>query len=313
MKSLLLEGTRLLNLKEVEKPKPNGNEALVYVEAVSIGGSEYLGFNNPGIRPLPSAMGHGFTGTTPTGERVAVYPLSGCGECGFCLAEETQLCSSWSLVGVQSNGGFSQQVVTLKENLFEIPDSITWEQSIFIEPFANSINAWQRSNAIEQDSIAIIGCGSLGMGLIACAHQFKCKDVHVAELSKNRRSAAIALGATQANSKLSGSYDIVFDTVGSVESREQAIEITKKGGKCVFMGFETPEATIDMSEITRFQKTIIGSFVYSKTQFFEAIELVKYCKNEWVTNITFEQVEDHLAAFLKGDFSTIKIALRPNF
>ena len=187
-------------------------------------------------------------------------------------------------------------VSVAKDQLFTIPDNLTWEQSIFIEPFANSINAWQRSNADKKNSIAVIGGGSLGMGLIACAHKFGCEDINLAELSINRRNAAISLGATQAKPNLTGSYDIVFDTVGSTQSRELAIAITNKGGSCVFLGFEEPKSIINMSEVTRHQKTLIGSFAYSRSQFVEAIELAECCKDQWVENVSFGQVEDCLIA-----------------
>ncbi len=62
----------------------------------------------------------------------------------------------------------------------------------------------------------------------------------------------------------------------------------------------------------RFQKTLIGSFVYSKSQFIEAIKLVEYCVDTWITNIKYDQVEEHLNRFINGDFSCVKVALRPN-
>ena len=66
-----------------------------------------------------------------------------------------------------------------------------------------------------------------------------------------------------------------------------------------------------MSEIIRHQKQLIGSFVYSKQQFNEAMNLATNCDPEWVTNISFEETENHLIRFLQGDFEHIKIALRP--
>jgi len=312
LKSLQLEGKRLLKLREIQEPEVNIDNTVISVEATGVGGSEYLGFNNPGIRSLPSVMGHGFSGTTPDGRHVAIYPLTGCGACGYCATGQIQLCDNWSLIGVQSNGGFSQRVSVPKEQLVEIPANLSWEKSVFIEPFANSINAWQLSKASDQESVAIVGSGGLGLGLVACAHKAGCKEIHVAELSKNRRNAAVSLGATFTKNALYNTYDIVFDTVGSVETRAHALQITKKGGKCVFLGFETPEVTINMSEVIRHQKTLIGSFVFSKQQFSEAIKLVENCDNSWVKGLNFEQIEDHLIRFLNGDFSCIKLALRPN-
>ncbi len=312
MKVLLLEGKRSLHLRDLDEPKSQSGSKVITVEAVGIGGSEYLGFNNPGIRPLPSAMGHGFSGMTSEGRRVAVYPLSGCGDCEYCLNDQEQLCDEWSLIGVQRHGGFAQKVEVSESQLFSIPDSLSWEQSVFIEPFANAINAWEISGANQSNSIAVIGSGSLGLGVVACAESAGCEYIEVAELSMQRRTAAHALGATQTQKILTRSYDVVFDTVGSEVSRTQAINATKKGGKCIFLGFETPETTINVSAVIRQQKILMGSFVYSSKQFAKAIELAAVCQDRWVENITFNQVEGHLLRYCEGDFSIVKIALRPN-
>lgn len=313
MKALILNNKRELAFCEQEIPALNDGEILLDVEATSIGGSEYLGFNNPGIRPLPNIMGHGITGTTPSGDRVAVYPLQGCGECKYCLHDQSQLCDDWNLIGVQSDGGFAQKISVPDNALLNLPDDLSWEQSVFIEPFANSINAFDLSNANSSDSIAIIGAGSLGVGLTACANQNGCTLINVSDLSKNRMSVAIELGATNTNGTLHEKYDIVFDTVGSFETRSKAIELTKKGGRCVFLGFETPSLELDMSEIIRHQKQLVGSFVYSKSQFKKAITLVELCDKSWVTNVTFQDVEEHLLNFLDQNFDTAKVALRPNW
>ncbi len=312
MKALLLEGSKTLTLRDIDAPQPNAAAQLITVEATGIGGSEYLGFNKPGIRPLPNIMGHGFTGTTANGKRVAVYPLSGCGGCEYCVADQAQLCADWSLIGVQTDGGFAQKAAVPSAQLFELPAELSWEQSVFIEPFANSINAWELSGASGAQSVAIIGAGSLGLGLVGLAQQAGCKTIHVADLSANRRGAAKTLGATQTTSTLTETYDVVFDTVGSEQTRQHGIDCAKKGGQCVFLGFETATLNVNIAELIRYQKQLKGSFVYSKRQFSDAITLAKICQDTWVKNISFAEVENVLHQFLAGDFEHVKVALRPN-
>lgn len=59
MKALVLESEQTLSLIDVVPPSPAEGESLITVEATGIGGSEYLGFANPGIRSLPNTMSHG--------------------------------------------------------------------------------------------------------------------------------------------------------------------------------------------------------------------------------------------------------------
>ena len=312
MKALVLKGERKLFLEDISTPVVKDGEVLLDVEVAGIGGSEYLGFNHPGIRPLPHIMGHSITGLTINGMRVAVYPLQGCGKCVQCKKNLVQLCDEWTLIGVHSDGGFAQKVIVPKETIIELPEELTWEQSAFIEPFANSINAWDTSEAKSNNTIAIVGAGSLGLGLVACANNQGCSVIEICDLSKSRLSASLELGATKGVKKLDREFDVVFDTVGSSEARNMTIQLAKKGGKCVFLGFATPIHELDFAELIRHQKHLIGSFVYSIDQFERAMNLAKYSKSSWVNNLSFLEVETQLRRFLNDDFSVVKAALRPN-
>jgi len=312
MKALVLAAKKSLQIRQLPEPEVLAGEVLIDIQAVSIGGSEYLGYNNPGIRPLPSIMGHGIVGTTPAGQRVAVYPLTGCGECEYCRADQQQLCDHWSLIGVQRDGGFAQRIAVPEKAVFGLPAELSWEQAVFIEPFANSVNAWERAGAAAADSIAVIGGGSLGLGLVALARQAGCEVVHVRDLSEQRMGVAERLGANGRAGCEVNRYDVVFDTVGSVEARKSAVSITRKGGRCVFMGFAAAQAQLAVSEVVRQQKTLLGAFVYSTRQFEQAITLAACCEDDWVTNVSFEEVEGCLNTYLAGNFDTVKAALRPN-
>lgn len=318
MKALVLDAQKNLVVREVSDPIPLENQSLITVVATGIGGSEYLGFNNPGIRPLPNVMGHGIVGVTANGERVAVFPLSGCGDCHYCSAQQTQLCDHWSLVGVQTQGGFAEKVAVPTATLFPLPDHLTWEQAVFIEPFANAINAWELSQAASHNAshntIAIVGGGSLGLGLVACAYKAGCENITVIEPSANRRVAAQMLGATNVKAQSSEndrlSFDVVFDTVGSTAAKNTAIAITRKAGSCIFLGFETPLLEVNISEVIRYQKKLMGSFVFSEKQFLMAMGLVTRCQSEWVSNFAFCEIESVLKNYLSGDFSVVKAALK---
>jgi 2-desacetyl-2-hydroxyethyl bacteriochlorophyllide A dehydrogenase len=311
MDALLLLGNRQLVLKQIDKPALKENEVLINVQATGIGGSEYLGFNNTGMRPLPSIMGHGITGKTEDNKRIAVYPLIGCKICEYCKSGYTQLCDAWKLIGVQLNGGFAQKVAVPKNAIFEIPDQLSWEQSSFIEPLANSINAWELAKVKPKQTVLIIGAGSLGLGLIACAKDAHHPYITIHENSPTRKQAALDLGAKIENETVY-SYDFVFDTVGSTEARNEAFRLVKKNGKCVFLGFAETKQEVNFSELIRKQIQFIGSFVYSSEQFQKAIYLSMLMNKKWVKNIALKDVEDQLWRYLNGDFTTIKAVLRPN-
>ena len=313
MKALVLEAPRTLRLSERTPRAAGPGDVVVDVELTGIGGSEYLAFAAPGLRSLPNVMGHGIVGTSPDGQRVAINPLRGCGFCQFCAKGLRQLCEAWSLIGVQCDGGFAEQVTVPEESLVPLPAALTWEQAAFIEPFANSVNAWDQSQAGPAASIAVLGAGGLGLGLVARARAAGCSTIEVGEPSPTRREAARVLGATEASPRLEGHYDVVFDSVGSTESRQAALELTHRGGTCVLLGFASPSLELDAVKLIRHQKRLIGSFVYSAQQFRQAIDLAARTKDEWVRNLRFSEVDSLLTAYLDGDFSVVRAALKPKW
>lgn len=312
MRKLVLEKPGVLSVVETDPPRVDVGETRVIVEVAGLGGSEYLGLRNPGIRKLPNAMAHGITGLSEADHRVAVYPLTSCGNCAWCRKGQLQLCEQWQMIGVHRDGGFCQQLSIKDQCLVPIPDSLSWEQSSFIEPFANSVNAVELSNATSDSTIAVLGVGGLGLGVVAACTGLGCSLVSVIDPSGPRIQAAVSLGAVQDDALNASTFDIVFDTVGTVESTKQALTLTNNTGTCVLLGFGEPQLDIDRGSFIRSQKRMIGSFAYSKEQFIRAVTLAEKSRSDWVTNLTFDEVLGQLQNFVAGNFETIKAVLRPN-
>jgi len=311
MKALLLKDKEILITEFIDNPNPREDEELIKVEITGLGGSEYLGYKNPGIRNLPNIMGHGICGWTREHKRIAINPLLGCNSCKYCAQNLIQLCSNWKLIGVQLNGGLAQQVVVPRHSIVEIPENISWEQSCFIEPFANSVNAWEIAKIASDEKVLVIGAGGIGLGIIACSKSENHDGIFILEKSFNRIAASQELGAKTGLNR-ANYYDVVFDTVGSHETRKETFRLMKPNGRGVFVGFATSQQEINFSELIRMQYQVNGSFVFSNEQFRTAMNLVKFTKDEWVKNLKFEEIEEQLLSNLDGDFSVIKSALRPN-
>lgn len=121
----------------------------------------------------------------------------------------------------------------------------------------------------------------------------------------------MALGASEVAHGFNTGFDVVFDTVGSEQSRAECLQRTRKGGKAVFLGFASQSLSVDFSRLIREQKTLIGSFVFSREQFMKAMELAGRCRSEWVRNLSFDEVFAELQAYANGNFEPVKSALRP--
>ena len=118
MKTLVWDGPDAMHVEDAPEPgDPGPGELILRPEAVGICGSEVEGYlGHMGNRIPPLVMGHEFAGTVVAagseakeldGARVAVNPLSGCGECRLCTSGFSNLCKDRVLVGVHVPGAFA--------------------------------------------------------------------------------------------------------------------------------------------------------------------------------------------------------------
>ncbi|MFI0350857.1 zinc-binding dehydrogenase [Actinomadura sp. 9N407] len=311
MRALVYAGPAVLKVDEVAEPVAGEDGVVVSVDLTGLGGSEVLALRNPGARKLPLIMGHGVVGRTPEGTRVAVNPLSGCGDCAQCTAGLAQRCAGWRMLGVHYDGGLAERVAVARRALVPIPDALAWEQAVFIEPFANAVRAWERSGATSADAVGVIGAGGLGLGCVAAARQAGARRIECVEPSDERAAAAAGLGATGRDTGQAGRYDVVFDTVGSAATRALAVELTRPGGHIVLLGFADTVPGFDPVAFIRAEHRLTGSFVFDDAQFRAAIDLAGRTDPAWVRVVGLDTAVAALEDFSRGDHSIVKAAVRP--
>lgn len=309
LKALILQSESEFLLLEVDSPTARIGQAIVDVEIAGIGGGEDLGHKMPGVRPLPNIMEHGFAGYVD-GRRFVVDPARNSGEQMYFRPGHPSFCDDWRLIGLQSNVGFAEKAVAALDALVQLPDSLSWEQAAFIEPFAKSINAWSLGKADKRSSVAVIGVGASGLGLIACAGINDCTDISASDPSGHRLRLAKEFGAEELDP--GRTYDLVFDTIGTVETRELAIGLTAKLGTCIWTGFAPPSDEVANDQFIGGDKTVASASAYSREEFAAAIELAHHARSEWVTNVSFANAESYLKAIMANDVTTVRAALRPD-
>src|SRR5512147_1686232 len=138
MKALYFDGQ--LGLREVEKPRPGAEDALIQVSLAGICGTDLQiikGYS--GFRGIP---GHEFVGRVVecenprwVGKRVVGEINVSCGECDLCLWGLGRHCAKRTVMGiVNRDGAFAEYVVLPTFNLYEVPDSVPDEAAVFVEP-----------------------------------------------------------------------------------------------------------------------------------------------------------------------------------
>ncbi len=311
MKALVFTGPGRLELQDVPEPQAAEGEVLVHVRAVGICGSELHGARHPGFRKPPLIMGHEFAGTTANGDRVVINPMLSCGHCGLCRGGLRQVCRERRIIGVHRAGGFAEQVAVPGSAVRPVPDWLGWQAAAMVEPAANAVHAWRLAGAEAGASVAVLGCGAIGLLCTATALAGGAGRVDVTDLDPGRLAQARRLGATTAGPELDGEYDVIFDAVGSPVTRATSVRQLRPGGTAVWLGLLEEAAGFDGNALIRAEKRVQGSFAYSDEEFSQAADLLRGWDLSWTTQYPLTEGAEIFTGLMNGGLEPVKALLVP--
>ena len=275
MQAIVWQGPHEMTVEEQpDPPDPGPGELILKPEAVGICGSEVEGYlGHMGNRTPPLVMGHEFAGTVVAGEgelvgqRVAVNPLSGCGECKLCRAGDTNLCRDRVLVGVHVPGAFADFVKVRAADARVLPDGISSRVGALMEPLANGVHAVRLAPPGVERAV-VIGAGTIGLVTLQAALLDGIPHVGVVEPHDERRARALSLGASDDTEE----PDLVLDAVGAEATRRLGLELLRPGGTMVCIGLANDDTTLGFHDVVRSQHRIQGSYAYTMPDFEQAHE-----------------------------------------
>ena len=281
MRALVWDGPNAMHVEEApDPPDPGPGELILRPEAVGICGSEIEGYlGRMGNRTPPLVMGHEFAGRVVAagegasdldGARVAVNPLSGCGECRLCRSGHTNLCADRVLVGVHVPGAFADFVKVRAADARVLPDAISARVGALMEPLANGVHAVRLADPGVERAV-VVGAGTIGLVTLQAALLHGIPYVAVVEPQEQRRARALALGAHSAEAP-PGEADLVLDAVGAQATRALGLKLLRPGGTLVCIGLADDDTTLGFHGVVRSQHRIQGSYAYTMPDFEQAHE-----------------------------------------
>ncbi len=266
-----MRGGYMPALREAEfrddMPEPQvryDTDVKVRVRKCGICGSEVHAYH--GMHPFripPVLSGHEYAGDVvevgkgvtkfKVGDRVCGEPQYGCGECYYCKRNMYNLCTSKRVLGSsykvpeldggEWSGALGEYVVVPEKTLIKLADTVSYEEGALIEPLANGMYAVRRANITEDSTIAIIGCGPIGLGDLIGAQLYNPKLIICADISPINLEMAREFGCknvvNSAEQKLEDvvmeltdgvGVDMVFLGFGNAPTIAQACNIVRKGG-----------------------------------------------------------------------------------
>ncbi len=264
-------------LMEVALPESLGpGEVLIKVDLAAICASDVHVYDwVPQVAasrlPLPVTMGHEFSGTVlRTGERVETLiegdRVSGethfpCGECYQCQTGEQHRCQNLRLLGRHINGCMAGYAILPEICARRIPASIPIEQAALMEPLGVAVHAVDKAG-VSGDTVAILGCGAIGLMAIAVAKAFGALRIYATSHSPGKLERALQMGAYRAlkvdrddvvgeilaETEQEG-VGAVIEMSGSPEAIVQGFQIIRKGGTYLAVGIPTRPVELELGSM----------------------------------------------------------------
>jgi len=290
VKALVLADFYDLQVLEVDRPTLEPHDALVRILYTGICGSDIHGYTGEnGRRRVGQIMGHETVGILEElgadvaprgislGSLVTINPLVVSAEDLLRYPGREQHAPSMWVLGVRADrpAAFAQYTVIPAANLVPVGELDDPRVGALIEPLAVAIHAVAR--ALEKccaDSALIIGGGPIGQMLNIALARVGVNSRTQVEPHEARRSVCCSLGACAIDPAalerdiLAGRrWPVVFDAVGASQTLESALAAADVGGTVCLVGMHSPTLTVDAYAISTQERTVVGSFVYSRMDF----------------------------------------------
>ena len=246
-------------------PQPKHKEALIRIAQAGICNTDLE--ITKGYMDFQGVPGHEFVGIVEKceeksweGKRVAGEINIGCGACPFCLKGMENHCPNRSVLGIlKKDGAFSEYVTLPLRNLHLIPDSISNEEAVFVEPLAAAFEILQQVKLKEEDKVCVFGDGKLGL-LVGQVLSLTGCDLTVIGRHQEKLSILDKRGIkTSLKKDVKDSFDVVVDCAGSPSGLKDALKATIPNGKIVLKTTLAQRESIDFNNVIIDEISLIGS------------------------------------------------------
>jgi len=332
MKALVYTDTETLVYREEKNPKLIKGESIIKVSASGICGSDMHAYHGKDERRIPPLiLGHEISGIIDkgkeTGKKVVLNPLITCGSCDYCKKGREHLCKKRIILGmnkpIERQGGFAEFVSIPDKNIYELPKNLDMKEAPISEPCAVALHAVELGEKalhkpLDDSKALVIGAGAIGLlsGLILSKIK-NCKNIIIIDPNDKRLKNSLKYldaDGFKPDSKdvISDHFDIVFDTVGLENTRQQAIKCIKPGGIIIHIGLTQPSGTFNFRKTTLQEVTFIGTYCYTNKDFEKTLNILNNNKIGSLKWIEYRELKEGSLAFKeihKGSCASPKIIL----
>lgn len=283
-------------LQVVPIPEIGPDEVLVKVTATTICGTDvhiYKWDDWAAERVKPSLVfGHEFSGEVvqvgenvkhlSIGDHVSAETHIVCGNCPQCRRGEAHVCANTKIIGVDQAGCFAEFAAMPAENLWKNKKDLEPEVASAMEPMGNAVHT-ALSGPIAGKTVAVIGCGPIGVMAVAVAKASGASQVFALDINEYRLDLAKKMGAdylihsgkeepVNKMAKLTDEQgvDVVLEMSGNPVAIQQGFTMLTYGGRISMLGLPTRPVELNVSDDIVFKGIqvhgIVGRRMYETWQ-----------------------------------------------
>lgn len=231
--------------------------------------------------------------------------VRGLDPCPACQRGETCMCENFDrgafapgmLLGFCRDlpGAWAEEFLVHKSQIFAAPPTLSDERLVLVEPLAIAMHAVLREPPAEGERVLVVGAGPIGLATVASFRLLEL-PVHVTVVAKYPLQEELArrFGADQVyrwgrgeapafraarevtgarilrpllgRSVVSGGFDVTYDCVGSRSSLDDALRVTRAGGRVVVAGAAGQIPQLDWTFVWSKGLRVVGSVGYEMEQ-----------------------------------------------
>jgi 2-desacetyl-2-hydroxyethyl bacteriochlorophyllide A dehydrogenase len=280
MKALMMRKPGEADVENAADAVAGDGEVLLKVRRVGLCGSDLNSFRgkNPMVS-YPRVPGHEVAATIletsawhphlVAGMNVTLSPYTQCGKCAACRRGRANACQFNETLGVQRDGALAEFLAVPAGKIYTA--NLSLEELCFVEPLTVGFHAVARGRVSAEDTVAIIGCGGVGLGAVAASGFRGARTIGV-DVDDAKLALARKAGATDAINSARGDLhdalqeltdgrgpDVIVEAIGLPQTFRAAVEEVAFTGRVVYIGYAKEPVAYETRLFVQKELDILGS------------------------------------------------------
>lgn len=264
MRALIYDGQLRLD-ESVPIPQPQGNETLLKIRRAGICNTDLELI--AGLYGFSGILGHEFVAEVQQGtddwlgKRVVGEINVACGHCDFCEKGIPSQCRNRTTVGIMRHpGAFADYLQLTWRNLHMVPDAVSDDAAVFVEPLAAALQMFEAVHITPRDRVVLLGAGKLGM---LCAQVVRLIGADVVAVVRREKQAKLlekwGIAHAERADLPSARAQIVIDCTGQAEGFADALDLVEPRGTIILKSTYHGLPQANLTQVAVREIRVIGS------------------------------------------------------